>query len=685
MINRKFAIKNRRFLQKHRTLLAGVWAGWLFFLLFLPMTSVITPNRVLAAPGDLVAGFGTNGVVFTDFAGGNDSAQAVAVTLTGKIIAAGSATVPGSGTDFALACYDENGNLDPAFGQEGKVTTDFFGANDGGRGIAIQLDGKIVVSGFTTNGSERQWALARFNPDGSLDTTFDQDGKVVLDLGSTSEAFKVAMQEDGKIVAVGDSRPQNSLEFTIVRLNPADGSLDNTFGTNGVVRIDFGNADRAIDLAIDNENIFVCGFAVKSATDSNFGIVRLNLANGSLNPAFDGDGKREIDYFGKQDGAQAISIRQPVAPVNVPHLIVGGNAINTGAEDFAVAALDFNGNLIPSLFDQGLATFDFNGVRDLLFDLDIQPDGDIVGAGWAGSGANFDLGITKWDRNGRLDSNWGLQGEYTFDTAAGGNNVAFDGIIYGANLITVGTSINPVTRNDDFTITQHENEKFVEFTKTASPDPAVEGDLITYTFTIKNLTDNTIDFSILDFFSEKVSFDQAKNPLWIEDPGLGIEESALTKTLTVRNMEIKEVILVLRAMSSGSVQNNAELLYKIGGDFTVVEKNSILAKANVRHEVTKNEITGVTRDGKNLNVTVNSTGATQSSAIAPNGFEPQAACPVVLFDGVEQPTKLDPDNPSTVLIVKKGFKRITPGQTVMIKVRLCSGIETDVFLYTRPQ
>jgi hypothetical protein len=68
-----------------------------------------------------------------------------------------------------------------------------------------------------------------------------------------------------------------------------------------------------------------------------------------------------------------------------------------------------------------------------------------------------------------------------------------------------------------------------------------------------------------------------------------------------------------------------------------------------------------------------------------NAIEPQAACPVVLFDGVEQPTKRDPENPSTVLVVKKGFKRIAPGQTVMIKVRLCDGTETASFPYTRPQ
>src|SRR5262245_2846997 len=92
--------------------IAHVFLVSLFFLTLLPGARAIDPNRAPAAPGDLVPTFGVGGVVKTDFAGGNDSANAIGVTRTGKIIAAGSAAVPGKGTDFALACYDNNGNLD---------------------------------------------------------------------------------------------------------------------------------------------------------------------------------------------------------------------------------------------------------------------------------------------------------------------------------------------------------------------------------------------------------------------------------------------------------------------------------------------------------------------------------------------------------------------------------------------
>ncbi len=133
--------------------LAMTRVGPVLLALLLLLPSAVVPNRMVAAPGDLLPGFGANGVVMTDFAGGNDAGQAIIVSRLGKIVVAGSATVPGNGTDFALALYDKNGNLDPSFGQGGKVTTDFFAANDGARGVVAQNDGRLVVSGFATNGA----------------------------------------------------------------------------------------------------------------------------------------------------------------------------------------------------------------------------------------------------------------------------------------------------------------------------------------------------------------------------------------------------------------------------------------------------------------------------------------------------------------------------------------------------
>jgi uncharacterized delta-60 repeat protein/uncharacterized repeat protein (TIGR01451 family) len=662
----------------------------LFFSCLLPAPRSIVPNRVLAAPGDIVPGFGTGGVVFTDFAGGNDSANAITATRFGKIIAAGSATIPGRGTDFALACYNGDGSLDSTFGTNGKVTTDFFGGNDGARGVVVQPDQKIVLSGFATNGSERQFAIVRFNPDGSFDTTFDQDGKVVLDLGSTSEAFKVALQADNKIVAVGDSRPQTSLDFTIVRLNQ-NGSLDNSFGNNGVVRVDFGFTDRAIDLAIDEENIFVCGFVVKSQTDSDMGIARLNITNGSLNNAFDGDGKFTADYSGGRDGAQSIIIQEPTPPVNERYLLVGGFATpQTGiAPDNWVLELDPTAR-IGSRYNQGRGLTDFKGGNDQIFRLIDQPGGYIVGIGWAGDGANFDLGITKWDRNGQLDSSWGVQGEYTFDTASGGNNVAFDGMLYEDTIITAGTGLNPATGNDDFVVTQHQNEKFAELTKRAPTTEVVRGDIIIYTFEIKNLTNNELSLEVTDRLPDGISFDQSLNPDWRDlFPGSELFGNVPRRQLSVPGGQTVFISLRVRADQSGILKNKANLLLPHPDDpvFGYVTPD-FLGSSEVESEVKEPGIGGAVIQGKKLLVSGNfgnSSGANLSGAIETIDIEPQAGCPVILIDGKEQKTTHDPDNPTTVLIAKKGGKTIARGQTVTLKVRLCSGFETADFIYTRPQ
>jgi len=528
----------------------------LLFSTLLPAPGSSEANRMLAGPGDLVPTFGANGVVKTDFAGGNDAANAVAVTLTGKIIAAGSATVPGKGTDFAIACYDKDGKLDPTFGQGGKVTIDFFGANDGARGVVVQPDRKIILSGFATNGGERQFALARFTDNGSLDPTFGQSGKVVLDLGSTSEAFKVARQADGKIVAVGDSRPQNSLDFTVVRLNPSNGSLDNSFGNNGVVRVDFGNADRAIDLAIDEENIFVTGAVTKSQTDSDFGVVRLNISNGGLNNAFDGDGKLTVDFFGKQDGAQSIILRAPTFDIREEHLIVGGFATNE-TSDFAMAAYNYNGLLIGNFFNGNKETTDFKNSRDLIFDLIDLPDGGIGAAGWAGDADRFDLGVAIWDY--KPTKRWEFSGNYTYDTSSGANNVAFDATVYEDTITTAGTGLNPATGNDDFILTQHENEQYAEIIKRAPATPVLRGDTITYTFEIKNLTDNELSLVVTDVLPVGVTFEESQNPDWRILSNFG-RSPIIERRLSVSGGQTSFIALRVRADQSGILKNKANLL-----------------------------------------------------------------------------------------------------------------------------
>jgi uncharacterized delta-60 repeat protein len=161
-----------------------------------------------AAPGSLDTSFGIKGKVTTNFSGGPDAALSVAVQpVDGKIIAAGYASVSVIDYDFALARYNSDGTLDISFGGTGKVTTDFKSRHDIARGLVLQSTGKIVaVGGATVTGFPGDdFALVRYNTNGSLDASFGVAGKVTTDFnGGGDFAVGAALQpSDGKIVAAG--------------------------------------------------------------------------------------------------------------------------------------------------------------------------------------------------------------------------------------------------------------------------------------------------------------------------------------------------------------------------------------------------------------------------------------------------------------------------------------------------
>jgi uncharacterized delta-60 repeat protein len=168
--------------------------------------------------GALDASFGANGKVTTDFASVFDQALSIAPQPDGKIVAAGAAW-SGAGYDFALARYNRDGLPDDSFGVNGKVTTDFAGSTDMALSVAAQPDGKIVAAGFASvSGAGFNFALARYNRDGSLDDSFGVAGKVTTDFaGYIDQARSVALQPDGKIVAAGYAAINGAQDFALAR------------------------------------------------------------------------------------------------------------------------------------------------------------------------------------------------------------------------------------------------------------------------------------------------------------------------------------------------------------------------------------------------------------------------------------------------------------------------------------
>ena len=243
------------------------------------------PAVALAAPGELDASFGSGGTVITSF-GGADVASAVAIQPDGKLVVAGRTNIAGN-TVFALARYNANGGLDPAFGTGGLVTTD-FGSTDQAFAVALQGDGKIVTAG--RRGSDV--IVARYNADGTQDTLFgpaNTPGRVITNFGATEQALALVLQPDGKIVVAGRTNkpaPNGNFDFALARYE-STGTLDLTFGTAGLVTTDFGGSvDRAFAMALQPDGKLV----VVGDSDANFALARYN-SDGSLDAGFGAGGK----------------------------------------------------------------------------------------------------------------------------------------------------------------------------------------------------------------------------------------------------------------------------------------------------------------------------------------------------------------------------------------------------------
>ncbi len=150
--------------------------------------------------------------------GGNDRGSAVALQPDGKIIVAGTSTDSGGNSDFAVARFtNPQGTYDPTYaGGTGRTTIDFGGA-DVASAAVLQPDGKLIVVGTTNARGGNDFALARLQPDGSLDSTFGNAGKVTFDLGGQDQASAVALQSDGKTVVAGTSDALGGLDFAVAR------------------------------------------------------------------------------------------------------------------------------------------------------------------------------------------------------------------------------------------------------------------------------------------------------------------------------------------------------------------------------------------------------------------------------------------------------------------------------------
>jgi uncharacterized delta-60 repeat protein len=297
--------------------------------------------------GRLDRSFGTGGKVLTDVgarvraaddgASWKNGASAVALQDDGRIVAAGA----GDGV-FALARYLPDGRLDASFGTGGKVVTNFGGKVTGGgayadaavaNAVAVQADGKIIAAGRSAN----DLALTRYLPDGRLDASFGTGGKFVAKLGfdDFDEAKAVALQADGKIVAAGSSWPRNGY-WLVVRLT-ARGRLDRSFGSDGIAGSSNGGAG-AVAMQRDGKMVALGDVFVPETEIWSSALIRFTRS-GHPDQAFGNGGSVRIGLAGHRQGT-AVVIQHD------GKIVVAGNASSrSGSSDFLLVRYKPNGDL----------------------------------------------------------------------------------------------------------------------------------------------------------------------------------------------------------------------------------------------------------------------------------------------------------------------------------------------------
>jgi len=379
--------------------------------------NLLAASPAQAAPGDLDASFSGDGRLLMDF-GGWDDGEGVAVQVDGKILVAG-----GGAGDFALARHNADGTLDTNFSDDGIQTTDFGGGDDAAFGVAIQPDGKIVAVGRAGG----DFALARVNTDGTLDTNFSDDGKQTTDFGGSDYARALAIQTDGKVVLAGDAQGA----FAVARFN-SDGTLDTTFSDDGKRTTDFGgDYDAASDVGIQADGKIVAVGGSFGAAGGDFALARFN-SDGTLDTTFSNDGKQTTDFDGGDDAASDVAIQSDDKIV----------AVGYGGLEFALARFGPDGTLDATFSNDGKQTTAFGGLwGDAAFGVALQPDGKIVAVGGC---CVMDLGgdfaLARFNPDGSLDTSFSDDGRQGTDFD-GGDDAASDVAIQpDGKIVAVGHS-----------------------------------------------------------------------------------------------------------------------------------------------------------------------------------------------------------------------------------------------------
>jgi uncharacterized delta-60 repeat protein len=406
--------------------------------------TLINPTSIFAAGISLDLSFGTNGKVITSFEKNSD-AIGMTKQSDGKIIIVGD-TSNGNNLDWAIARYNTDGSLDSHFGTNGEIIKDFGGYDDSlWGGIIIQPDGKIIVGGYSKPIGNYLWTLARFNVKGTTDPLFNNNGIVTTSFSANLSVIKgLLLQSDNKIVAIGyrhDPIDNTSDDVAVARYNP-DGSLDTSFGGgNGYVTTPISTwitpNDRGKVGVLQPDGKIIVFAEFDAGNHDETALLRYN-SDGTLDNSF-GSGGIVKTQMGSSDQANAM-VLQPDGKI-----VVAGTTNTNSVSDTYIARYNTDGSLDATFGTGGKMVYSFSSGNDGANSMILLSNGKILLGGYDDTGisAGTNFALMQFNTDGTVDTSFGTNGLYTTPVGTGGDDrITSIALQNDGKIVAAGTSSN---------------------------------------------------------------------------------------------------------------------------------------------------------------------------------------------------------------------------------------------------
>lgn len=400
---------------------------------------------ISAQPGMIDASFGENGKVTTGFGSNNNMAGAVAFQPDGKFVVGGTYISSRGDNDFAIARYNANGSLDVTFGTNGKVATDFSEINSTNSNILsihVLPGGKLLAVGATAQVLTIKLAVVRYDQDGSIDASFGNNGKIISEL-TPLDIFgtRIVFQPDGKFIVSATKRYNFDPNFYVgIERYTEDGQPDLTFGTQGQTVASFGNGKSyPSSMALQPDGKIIVAGRYQQTNNSLFSVMRFN-ANGVLDTTFDADGKLTTSFGSGTSGTgMQVSVNEN------GKIILAGVVFSNTARQFGLVRYNANGSLDTSFDTDGKATslFDLEDDYALVNSISRQPDGKYLAVfsmtNYLLTNSNFV--VRRYNADASADETFGNQGEISTPFDTGLNEAQFADTAPDGKIVVVGKSV----------------------------------------------------------------------------------------------------------------------------------------------------------------------------------------------------------------------------------------------------